>query len=162
MAKICMPVSLLSPLPRYWDCCASLFSPTPTYFQESKENTTALHNIYHQISRGFNLNRPCSRTFLVALDLRKAVNSISNYTLFKGSRIYQAIPRNGYKSTSMDVTYPLSIETIPIIFGNSDNKLRNVFKAILAAHHRVKTQRQSTSQLVCRPITNYASHIRQN
>ena len=45
--------------------------------------TTALHVIHEQISRGLNQKRPCSRTVLAALDLKKAFDTVCISTLLQ-------------------------------------------------------------------------------
>ena len=83
------PISLLSPVVKLLESLV-LLSITPHIelaehqhgFRKGRSTTTALHLIHDQIYRGLIGVRPCSRTIMVALDLKRAFDTVSHIRLF--------------------------------------------------------------------------------
>lgn len=84
------PISILSPVAKLLEALIlpyinNAFTPA-TYqhgFRKDHSTTTALHQIHEQISNGLNQKRPCSRTVLVALDMKKAFDTVQHSKLLR-------------------------------------------------------------------------------
>ncbi|XP_053968871.1 uncharacterized protein LOC128870292 [Anastrepha ludens] len=74
--------NLTSDVSKLWSTVRSLSNPT--------KHNDKVDIAFNQINRGLNQNRPCERTVLVALDLKKAFDTVSHSTLVDD--IYQLSP----------------------------------------------------------------------
>ena len=79
-------------------------------FKSNHSTSTALHNINNTIATGFNQNKPPERTITVALDRRKAFDTVNIHTLTH--KLHQTnIQSNTSQTTSKDAKHTPHSET---------------------------------------------------